>query len=204
MSNDAWGAAARWAGLGTGLLGVCGALARPGSVSPTESALFARVNDGVGPAEGPVWLAMQFGNGLTALVVPAGFVLAGRSSADAARVALAGAGGWQLAKAVKRLVPRGRPASLLDSVVLRDGDPGGGGFVSGHATVAMATAVAAGASLGPDARRWLIGAAVVVGLARVHVGAHLPLDVVGGAGLGLVWGSLCGVVPMPAAMEAGR
>jgi len=186
------------------MLGACVALARPGTVSPTESRVFERVNAGVGPAERPIWLAMQFGNGLTAVAAPGLLLLVGRSKSQALRVGIAGFGAWQLAKAIKRAVPRGRPAVLLDHVELRDGDPDGGGFVSGHAAVSMATAVTAGALLGAVPRRVLLGAAGMVGLARVHVGAHLPLDVVGGAGLGLVWGSLCAGIPLRSVLPAQR
>lgn len=80
--------------------------------------------------------------------------------------------------------------------MLRDGNPTGGGFVSGHATVATATVVAIGALLTPDAGRILGTASVIVAFARVHVGAHLPLDVVGGVGLGLLWGSMCASAPV--------
>jgi glycosyltransferase 2 family protein len=40
--------------------------------------------------------------------------------------------------------------------------------------------------LGPGGRALTLAAVPVVGLARIYVGAHLPLDVAGGAALGLV------------------
>jgi undecaprenyl-diphosphatase len=130
---------------------------------------------------------MQMGNGLAALVAPALLRLRGHTWCDALRVGIAAGGGWQLAKAVKRLVPRERPTRVLTDVVLRDGDPDGRGFVSGHATVAMALAVSVGPLVDARTRTVLLGAATTAGLARVHVGAHLPLDVVGGLALGMWW-----------------
>jgi membrane-associated phospholipid phosphatase len=68
--------------------------------------------------------------------------------------------------------------------------PAGFGYVSGHSSVAFALAAAIAPSL---AARWQVVAAllaIVVAFARVYAGAHFPLDVVGGAGLGL----LCGTV----------
>jgi undecaprenyl-diphosphatase len=47
------------------------------------------------------------------------------------------------------------------------------------------------APLVPRGWRWApFALATVVGLSRIYFGAHLPLNVIGGAGLGLV----CGVV----------
>ena len=39
--------------------------------------------------------------------------------------------------------------------------------------------------LGPGGRALTLAAVPVVGLTRIYVGAHLPLDVAGGAALGL-------------------
>jgi undecaprenyl-diphosphatase len=64
----------------------------------------------------------------------------------------------------------------------------GRGFISGHAATLAALAAVAWPWHG---RRGRIAAAVVVVvvcLTRIYVGAHLPLDVVGGAGLGLAVG----------------
>ncbi|MFP3899476.1 MAG: phosphatase PAP2 family protein, partial [Acidimicrobiia bacterium] len=62
------------------------------------------------------------------------------------------------------------------------------GFPSGHTAVAVALAVAVAALL---PRRWRLvayGAGALVGVARMHVGVHFPLDVVGGALIGVAAG----------------
>jgi len=184
-------------------------LARPGRVGPHEERLFRRLNSSAGPAEPAIWSVMQMGNGLASVVAPIYVRARGGSWPAAARVGLAGAGGWQLAKAVKRGIPRERPARLLGGVALRDGDPEGRGFVSGHATVAMSVALAAAPVLSPAEGAALFVAALVVAGARVHVGAHLPLDVLGGLALGAWWGRLCAGVqvgpsePRSAAVAGG-
>lgn len=165
--------------------------ARPGSVGTREERWFRRLNTSAGPAEPVIWGVMQLGNGLASAVAPLYLRARGASWSNAARVGFAGLGGWQLAKVVKAVIPRERPARLLDDVALRDGDPGGRGFVSGHSTVAMSIAVASAPVLAPAERTVVLGAAAVVAGARVHVGAHLPLDVVGGLALGTFWGSVC-------------
>ena len=166
-------------------------LARNRRVSVSERRTFRALNQSIGAAERPAWAVMQFGNGLMAGVAPIALRAAGRSWPDSTRAGVAAAGGWQLAKGVKLLVARPRPNDLLADVVLRDGNPTGRGFVSGHSAVAMAVAVAAAPLLEGWQRPVAMGTALAVGLARVHVGAHLPLDVVGGLALGAVCGSVC-------------
>jgi undecaprenyl-diphosphatase len=95
-------------------------------------------------------------------------------------------------------VERGRPAALLPGVEGREvfGE-GSLGYPSGHAAVAAALTVVVAAHL---SRRWAIGA-LVLGVAvlfgRMYVGAHLPLDVVGGAALGVVAGSIVNLLIRP-------
>lgn len=65
-------------------------------------------------------------------------------------------------------------------------------FPSGHAATAFALAAAVLCSLDPKSRlRWslpLLLGAMLIGLSRIAVGAHWPMDVLGGAAIG--W--LCG------------
>jgi undecaprenyl-diphosphatase len=63
------------------------------------------------------------------------------------------------------------------------------GYPSGHAAVAAAVAVVVTPHL---AKRWRAPAwavALAVGPTRSYVGAHLPLDVLGGAALGIAVGT---------------
>jgi membrane-associated phospholipid phosphatase len=131
-----------------------------------------------------VWVPMQLGN---LLVVPAAVLAAllARRWRLAASLAAAGAGVYALAKVVKHYVLRGRPDTLLDDVTIRGAVAHGLGFVSGHIAVVTALAVVAAPWL-PRWGRWAALAAVVaVFLTRMYVGAHLPLDMIGGAALGL-------------------
>jgi undecaprenyl-diphosphatase len=75
-------------------------------------------------------------------------------------------------------------------VIIRGAAPHGLGFVSGHIGVVTALALVAFPWL-PRWGRWaVVAAAVLVFLTRMYVGAHLPLDMIGGAGLGLAVGGL--------------
>ena len=64
---------------------------------------------------------------------------------------------------------------------------GGLSFVSGHAVIVTAVAGSAHADPAPGAGSgcpWVV--VVLNGVARIYVGAHNPLDIVGGIGVGLV------------------
>jgi glycosyltransferase 2 family protein len=61
--------------------------------------------------------------------------------------------------------------------------------VSSSVVIAVPLAVVAAPFLGPRLRWVAFALAAIVGLARIYVGADVPLDVTGGAGLGLAVGS---------------
>ena len=153
-------------------------------VSGVETGIFRAIN-GVALPLAVVWPVMQLGN-LFAAPVAAVVAAAFRRWRLAAELLLAGAGVWLLARQVKRVVERGRPGALLADVHLRGAPAGGLGFVSGHAAVVTALLAVAWPWLNRTGRLICLALAVLVCLARVQVGAHFPLDVVGGAALGLV------------------
>jgi membrane-associated phospholipid phosphatase len=131
----------------------------------------------------PVWLVMQLGSVVVVpLVVIAALVARRRRLAVTA--AVAGTLVYGMGKLVRHAVPRGRPASILEGVIVRD-PAVGSGYLSGHMGLAVAMAAAVTPYVGWRGRAVVWTLALLVGLGRIHVGVHMPLDVVGGAGLGL-------------------
>jgi undecaprenyl-diphosphatase len=177
-----------WLLLGAALLLLSALPVHADSISDLEADAFRLVNDLPSLPFAVVWVPMQLGN---FLVVPVAVLaaLVARRFRLAAGLALAGVGVYVLAKVVKRFVERGRPDTLLEDVLVRGATPHGLGFVSGHIGVVTALALVAFPWL-PRWGRWaLVAAVAVVFLARMYVGAHLPLDMIGGAGLGLAVGA---------------
>jgi membrane-associated phospholipid phosphatase len=172
---------------GAALLLVAALPVDPDHVPDAEAAVFRVVNGTTVLPFVLVWPVMQLGN---VLVVPASVLVAAafRRWRLAAELLIAGTVTYLGAKVVKGIWPRGRPDGLLADVVIRGAEAHGRGFVSGHAATLTALAAVAWPWLGRRGRIAVAVLVIVVCLARVYVGAHLPLDVVGGIGLGLAVG----------------
>jgi len=134
--------------------------------------------------EKPVWPVMQLGAIAAVPVVAAVAWVLTKKWRLAAGIAVAALGSWLLAKVVKSLIERGRPQDLLADINFRP-EWEGLGFVSGHAAVVFATAAILSPYLSQPWKMVAWGLAVITGVLRMYTAAHLPLDITGGAGLGL-------------------
>ncbi|MFJ1538851.1 lysylphosphatidylglycerol synthase domain-containing protein [Micromonospora chalcea] len=170
------------------LLAALSAAVRSHRVPHWEQDLFALLNHLPAGLTPVLALVMQLGSYPAVFVAAASAVIARRIGA-AWTLLLAGNLAYWLAAAVKVTVARQRPAALFTDVVLRETITGRLGYPSGHVAVATALALVAARAGGP---RWRRAAWVVIGLvavARIHVGAHLPIDVAGGVLVG--WLAVC-------------
>ena len=158
-----------------------------GSVPALEEEVFRAVNDLPGALYPLVWPFQQLGAILVGPLLAVVAALARRLRL-ALVVLAATAGKLALERVVKAAVTRERPGTSIGPDVHLRGDVSAAGeaFVSGHA-VLVAALVGVVAPYLPRPWKILVWAAVpLVMFARVYVGAHNPLDVICGAGLGLV------------------
>jgi undecaprenyl-diphosphatase len=180
--------------VGSAAFGVAWWAARRPDVSAAEERVMHAVNRGPDAVYWPVNAVMQLGSLGGGLAAGALLARRDRRTGIAAMVAVFGA--WGGSKLVKRSTGRGRPEAHLDGIVVRGTPQRGLGFPSGHAGVATVVALCSAAVLPRAAAVAVTGASLTTVLARVYVGAHLPLDVAGGAAMGVVLGC--------AAREAAR
>lgn len=173
--------------LGVTLVGATWVRARSREVGRLEKRAFRVVNDAPNALRAPVWLVMQGGS----LAAVGASALAALRFDRRTALVTAGAGSvvWGGVKLVKPAIGRGRPEHHLPDVRVRGAAQSGLGYPSGHAAVATTLAVITTGRSSPLIHRAALSVAATVGLARMYVGAHLPFDVVGGMGIGLVAGS---------------
>jgi membrane-associated phospholipid phosphatase len=162
----------------------CAVIVADGRVGPAERAVFHVINGLPEWLYRPMLLAQYLGVLGVPLVVAAG-ALAFRRWRLAVALVLVVPLKLAAERVPKQLVQRERPGTTVPDAILRGVPHGGLSFVSGHAVITFAIAGLVALVL---PRRWAVVAFVLATLnavARVYLGAHNPLDVVGGAAVGL-------------------
>ncbi len=100
----------------------------------------------------------------------------------------AGSGAWLVANLAKAVAERPRPYEVVADAILRQSPAHGTSFPSSHTAIAFAVAIALLPFLPRPIGVMAIGYAVLVGWSRMYLGVHYPLDVLGGAGIGIALG----------------
>lgn len=182
---------------GVGLLVVSVSIfeARRPTISPVESRVFRAVNGLPGQLYPLIWLPMQLGN----LVVgtAAGLAVAVFDGDLAVAVGVISAAVLKLftERIVRRemaeyLTVRQRPGTSQVGAVLRGSDvpTKGPSFPSGHVILVAAVGCVVAPNL-PVGLWWVPAILTLLVMAgRVYVGAHNPLDVTAGLGVGMLLG----------------
>jgi len=186
----AW-AATLLACVGAALFGVTALVLKAGAPSWDES-LFRVLNDvpaALASVLTPLSHLFRLAGIVIVIVLAAVYVVArNRSVLPVAAGAAAAAVAWALANLAKVIANRPRPYEVVAGAVLRQQPAHGTSFPSSHTAITVAVVIALVPFL-PRALAWVaVGYAVLVGWSRVYLGVHYPLDILGGAGIGLAVG----------------
>jgi undecaprenyl-diphosphatase len=163
-------------------------VARTGRVGDAERLVFTAVNGLPDVLRWPMWSFQLLGLLGVPLIGALIAVAWRRLRLAAALVALVPLKLLVEKGIIKQLVQRERPGVTEPDAILRDVPSAGLSFPSGHAIIAFGVAALLTPYLGRGGLVLVWTLAALNGVARVYLGAHNPLDVVCGAGAGLVLG----------------
>lgn len=184
------------AALGAVVLVLSVAGARRPQIPATEQRVFRAVNGLPDWLYWPLWAPMQLGNLVVGTLAGLAVAACSASGTMAAAALLAAALKLVVERVIRRwshalLTVRRRPGVTEPDAVLRgDVPPDGPSFPSGHVILAAAIACTIAVEV-PASAAWIpFVLTALVMLGRVYVGAHNPLDVTAGLGIGLFVGAL--------------
>ena len=142
-----------------------------------------------------MWAATQVGNGATGILLAALFYFIGLRRLGV-ELLLGILSLWLCVELIKALVERTRPFLVLAGTRVIGWRERGKSFPSGHTSQAffMASLLAQQFQMSALLAGIFYGIAILVAVTRVYVGAHYPRDVIAGAVLGSVWGTLTALV----------
>ena len=195
------------AGAGAALFGVSAVLLKTGTVS-WDFSLFRILNQvpaAAASAMTPLSHLFLPAGIIAVVVLGVGYAVArNRSVLPVAAGAAAAGTAWLLAHVAKAIADRPRPYEVMAGAVLRQPPAHGTSFPSSHTAVTLAVTIALVPFLARPLAAAGIGYAVLVGWSRVYLGVHYPLDILGGAGIGMAAGGVILLAAGTLLRHAGR
>lgn len=170
-------------------------IALSGTMPGWEQKVFAIINSVSAPSWITEQLAKPISNAVWGMAILVVILLAvPRFRMRAWQYAVAGGSAYVLAYIVERLVSRGRPADMPYDLVLRAVQDGPG-FPSTHVAVLSALGLTIWPYVAWPWRVCIVLFILVEMWARVFLGVHAPLDVLGGLAIGMTVVGLIHLMP---------
>lgn len=165
------------------LLAAAASVSHLNNLQGTELTVFRAINNLPDGLRVPMLVLTQFGSAmmLVIMVLSAFFIQRKRL---AALLLANGVVGYILVVLLKNLISRPRPFGIIEGVNERELLVSGFGFPSGHTTMAAVLSLTLAFHLKGKWRLLPFAWIPLVGLSRIYLGVHSPLDVVGGLALG--------------------
>jgi undecaprenyl-diphosphatase len=180
--------------VGLGVFLFCALIAHNGTASPLEQKVFHWINGLPDILSSPMKLAQFLGVLAVGPIVAVGAAVSRRWRLALAAIIVT-VGKLAAERIVWHYIQRSRPGTTIPGAIARGNTPTSGlAFVSGHVVLVTGLAWV----ITPYLRgRWRIlpwAVLALVAFARVYLGAHAPLDVLGGVGLGLIVGGAANLI----------
>lgn len=179
------------------VLGMAGIIAARGTATAWEASIFHAINSWPDGWQRTMEVVTFFGSTTWAPLAVL-IILLLRLYRLAWRLSFSIVAAYCLVGVLKFIVDRERPIGLFQDAQVRIAETGMG-FPSGHATLSTIIALTLGAYL-PHRWRWtLVLPIILVGISRLYLGVHIPLDIIGGMALGML--VVVGLRILPAALQ---
>jgi undecaprenyl-diphosphatase len=168
---------------------IIGALIAESGTGPIETAIFNVFNSMSDAFYWPFTIISIFGT-IGMVIIISIIAIFRHHYGNATKILIAGIGAYMAAYWLKLLDIRARPEMFIAEANVREDASATLGFPSGHVAVATVLAMTAYQYLPKRYHRPVTILAFLVAISRMYLGVHLPLDLVGGFAIGLLFGGV--------------